>query len=123
MPKTFSVIFFFDNPFNSIIEIKRSQPKDVTDPSKIYYWLLYEKKTHRVYPLQFISMKDEFFGSERVFKQGRFLFNEKEGTLYNSTDHGKMTLTKIAVKPVPKLLVLRIEAFLLGIDEQLKVQS
>lgn len=122
MSDTFEILYFFNTPYNSLVEIKRNNSELETDLSKVFFWILYEKKTHRIYPLQFISMKGDLLGQERTFKQGRFLFNEIEGTLHNSSDHAKMILKRMPTTTITKLLKIRIEEFLLTIDKQSEKQ-
>lgn len=117
MSESFEILYFFNTPFNSIVEIKRTDLEAETDPSKLFFWFLYEKKTHRIYPLQFISMNDNVSGQERIFKQGKFLFNELEGTYHNSSDKSKMILKRMPVTSSTKLLKIRIDEFLLTLDK------
>lgn len=112
MSESFEILYFFNTPFNSVVEIKRTDLETETDPAKLFFWFLYEKKTHRIYPLQFISMNDDISGQERIFKQGKFLFNELEGTYHNSSDKSKMILKRMPVTSVTKLLKIRINEFL-----------
>lgn len=122
MSETFEILYFFNTPYNSLVEIKRNNFEFETDPGKVFFWILYEKKTHRIYPLQFISMKDDVLQQERVFKQGTFIFNENEGTLLNSSDHAKMILKRMPSDDMPRLLKIRIDEFLLLIDKQTEKQ-
>ncbi|MCX2454131.1 hypothetical protein OQX61_22870 [Pedobacter sp. PLR] len=122
MSEAFEILYFFNTPFNSLVEIKRRNFDSESDPSKVFFWILYEKKTHRIYPLQFISMKDEPLAQERVFKQGTFSFNEEEGTLLNSSDKAKMVLTRMPNSTMTRLLKIRIEEFLLTLDKQTEKQ-
>lgn len=122
MSETFEILYFFNTPYNSLVEIKRRNFEFETDLSKVFFWILYEKKTHRIYPLQFISMKDDLLGQERVFKQGTLFFNEQEGTLLNSSDKAKMILKRMPTANMTKLLKIRIDEFLLSIDKQTEKQ-
>ncbi|ALL07361.1 hypothetical protein QG516_23025 [Pedobacter gandavensis] len=122
MSEAFEILYFFNTPFNSLVEIKRRNFDSESDPSKVFFWILYEKKTHRIYPLQFISMKDEHLAQERVFKQGTFSFNEEEGTLLNSSDKAKMILKRMPNATMTRLLKIRIEEFLLTLDKQTEKQ-
>ncbi|KQB98612.1 hypothetical protein [Pedobacter sp. Hv1] len=89
MPQ-FDCIFFLENVYLQIIEVKRNDLASDADISEKFKWLRIEKETLQITPLNFASMDSSGDIEERYFLEGYLKFNSSTGTFiekYNSAQH------------------------------------
>jgi hypothetical protein len=86
----FECLYFLENFYLYIIEVKRiGVPEDV-DASEKFAWLRIDKDTLDIAPLTFRSMDAAGEIEERYFEEGFLKFNNEIGTYiekYNSAQH------------------------------------
>jgi hypothetical protein len=86
----FECLYFLENFYLYILEIKRTDfPKDAPVET-IYKWLMIDKETLTITPLSFNSMDAAGEIEERFFEEGYLKFNNNIGTFiekYNSAQH------------------------------------
>lgn len=89
MPK-FECLFFLENIYLQIIELKRTSLPAEAELSDKFKWLLIDKETLEITQLNFASMDCSGEIEERYFEQGYLKFNSTTGTFiekYNSAQH------------------------------------
>ncbi|TCC87342.1 hypothetical protein EZ428_21845 [Pedobacter frigiditerrae] len=86
----FECLYFLENFYLYILEIKRTDlPKDA-GAEAIFKWLMIDKETLTITPLSFNSMDAAGEIEERYFEEGYLKFNNSIGTFiekYNSAQH------------------------------------
>ena len=86
----FQCLYFLENFNLWIIELKRLDlPEDAATGDK-FKWLLIDKQTLKISPMDFSSMDSSQQIEERFFQQGYLKFNDSTGTFiekYNSAQH------------------------------------
>lgn len=83
---SFKVLYFLDHDEYAFVEIKRIDLVGVTDKAKIYFWLMFDKLNGRLQKLDFVSMRSDSPGEERIFRQGQLFFNAIEGQFKGDGD-------------------------------------
>lgn len=71
-------LFHLTNDKLDIVEIKRNGIVN-EDKSKLYYWLLYDKKNDMLTHLEFSSMGTKNGNEFRAFTEGSIEFSDKKG--------------------------------------------
>ena len=71
------LLYYFNSDSHILFEIKLDL-KNEKDKSKIYNWILYDNDKKELKKLDFVSMIE----NERIFDQGRFIFNSHSGFLF-----------------------------------------
>ena len=110
----FECLFFLENAYLQIIEIKRTDLPEAADISARFKWLRIEKETMQVSQLNFASMDSSEEIEERYFNEGYLKFNDSTGTFiekYNSAQH---PLNRILAFKMPSALENAIKEFLLS---------
>ena len=74
----FKVLFHLENEQIEIVEIKRNGILS-DDKSKIYHWLLYDRKNDMLTHLVFKSMRNETGKEHRIFEDSTLVFDTKQG--------------------------------------------
>ena len=86
----FECLYFLENFYLYIIEIKRTDlPKDAPVEA-VYKWLMIDKENLTITPLSFNAMDAAGEIEERFFAEGYLKFNSTIGTFiekYNSAQH------------------------------------
>jgi hypothetical protein len=115
----FEILFFFDNPKKSIVEVKRNKPAEDADLSETFYWLMFDKADHTVKRLQFVSMCcfPEF--EKREFVQGNLKFNQKDAHYISSETLIRVDLDVMQPDEVPEMMLQEIGLYFKKADEQL----
>ncbi|ALD20532.1 hypothetical protein [Hymenobacter sp. DG25A] len=80
MPVPYHWLFFLENDTTSIVEIKRTDLPGEQNPDKVYHWLFFEKQSHLLHKLEFVSMNAQPDFQERTFQQGQLRFTAEAGT-------------------------------------------
>lgn len=70
----YKVLYFFDSDTHFLTEVKNNSIK-TDDKSKIYHWLLFDKRNKKVTYLDFKSMEE----GKRYFNQGTLTFLDSGG--------------------------------------------
>ena len=89
MPR-FECLFFLENFYLQIIEVKRTDLPESVEASEKFKWLRIDKKTMQISQLHFASMDSSGEIEERYFSEGYLKFNSATGTFiekYNSAQH------------------------------------
>ena len=89
MPK-FECLFFLENFYLQLIEVKRIDLPEDADISEKFKWLWIDKETIQISPLNFTAMDSAGEIEERYFEEGYLKFNNSTGTFiekYNSAQH------------------------------------
>ncbi len=73
------ILFYLENETIILAEVKRTDLKNETDKSKIFFWLQIHKLSGKIEKLTFVSMKSEKETEERVFQEGKLTFNTQTG--------------------------------------------
>lgn len=82
----YKVLFCLENEALIVIEIKRLGLPEGTEKSKVYSWLLFEKKSLRIDQLVFKAMNSDGGKESRSFEQAELQFDSVKGTILL---HGK----------------------------------
>ncbi|MDQ8053238.1 MAG: hypothetical protein REI78_09435 [Pedobacter sp.] len=110
----FETIYFLENFYLYIIEVKINGLPENADASEKFKWLRIDKETLEITGLTFRSMDSGAELEERYFEEGFLKFNQDIGTYiekYNSAQH---PLDNRKDFKVPTLLYNAIEAYLKG---------
>lgn len=86
----FECLYFLENFYLGIIEVKRLDLDDDASVAEKFHWLKIDKESIKVCPLTFHSMDSAGEIEERYFEQGFLKFNNTIGTFiekYNSAQH------------------------------------
>ena len=86
----FEYLFFLENIYLYILEVKRSDLPESADASQKFKWLRIDKETLGITQLHFASMDSSGEIEERYFSEGYLKFNGTTGTFiekYNSAQH------------------------------------
>lgn len=86
----FECLYFLENFYLDIIEVKRLDLPHAASAAEKFHWLKIEKETKRVSPLTFRSMDSSGEIEERYFEEGFLKFKSTSGTFiekYNSAQH------------------------------------
>ena len=87
---TFECLYYLENFYLDIIEVKRMDLPNTATASEKFHWLRIDKKSLKVTPLTFRSMDSSGEVEERYFEEGFLKFNPTIGTFiekYNSAQH------------------------------------
>jgi len=88
----FRILFHFESEQFSVVEIKLFLPNE-TDKSKLYFWLLFDKRQVILQKLHFVSMSSEGETEFRVFENESITFNKQKAELFSG--HQKFVLDVI----------------------------
>lgn len=92
----FQCLYFLENFYLQIIEVKRTDLAEDAELADKFKWLMVEKETMRITPFNFKSMDSSGEIEERYFDEGYLKFNSLIGTFiekYNSAQHPLNRLT------------------------------
>lgn len=87
---SFECLYYLENIYLLIIEIKRSDLAENAGKNQKFKWLKIDKENLDITTLHFISMDSSGEIEERYFEQGYLKFNATIGTFiekYNSAQH------------------------------------
>jgi|ERR1035437_7537368 hypothetical protein len=76
----FKTRFHFESEIFSLVEIKRFLPNE-TDKSKLYLWLLLDKRKSKLTKLNFVSMSSDGEHEFRIFENERLSFYKQKAFL------------------------------------------
>jgi hypothetical protein len=79
MPIPYRTLFLLEADTAFIFEIKRLDVQS-NNPGDVYFWLYFDKATHALHPLTFVSMRVEDDVQQREFAQGHLRFTATKGT-------------------------------------------
>jgi len=94
----FKILFHFESEIFSLVEIKRLLPNE-TDKSKLYFWLLFDKRKSKLRKLRFVSMSSNTEHEFRIFENERLSFDKQKALLTTN----EMEFQLEAVLPEVKL--------------------
>lgn len=80
----YTISYLFENNNIIILEIKRDIPAE-TDRSKLYYWLVYDRKNDSLSPLEYLSSKKEGNKDYRLFSDNIILSFDSKQAEYSDT--------------------------------------
>lgn len=79
MPISYRTLFLLEADAFSLVEIKLLDVQS-DDPAKVYFWLQFDKASHTLDKLEFVSMHKDGEEQQREFRQGKLQFNQSSGT-------------------------------------------
>lgn len=94
---TYRPLFLLDADTASICEIKRLDVHS-DNPGDVYFWLYFDRASHQLSHLTFVSMHADGDKQQREFVQGELQFNATAGT-YTPTDAGPALALRTVVPP------------------------
>lgn len=103
MRVNFECLYFLDNTNLCIIEIKKEQN---------YHWLLINKESLNIKPLEFKSMDASGQVAERFFDLGYLKFNPTAGVFIEKFNSGQHPLCNKNCEEVPDVYLNAIASFL-----------
>lgn len=86
----FECLYFLENSYLYIIEVKMTNVNENADASEKYKWLRIDKETLEITPFKFAAMDSSGEIEERFFDEGYLKFNRSTGMFiekYNSAQH------------------------------------
>jgi hypothetical protein len=87
---SFECLYFLENFYLALIEVKRLDLPENAATSEKFHWLKIDRETLKITPLTFRSMDSSSKVEERYFEEGFLKFNPTIGTFiekYNSALH------------------------------------
>ena len=111
MRVNFECLYFLDNNDLCIIEIKKYVTDDASAAQR-YQWLLINKKSLIIKPLQFRSMDASGDLAERFFDLGYLKFDPKSGVFIEKFNSGQHSLCNKTCEEVPDEYLNAIAGFL-----------
>ncbi|UPL50331.1 hypothetical protein [Hymenobacter sublimis] len=84
MPIAYNTLFLLEAEDFSLVEIKALDVQS-DDPAQLYFWFRFDKASHHLDKLEFVSMTENGAEQQREFRQGRLAFNRSSGT-YTAAD-------------------------------------
>jgi len=112
MKTSFKILYYLDSNFLSLLEIKRTDLETETDKSKLYHWLILDKRTNQIQKLDFVSMNTSGREEERIFKQEKLQFNFNEGIYEGKSQTAELKV--LLTDTLPKPVINTIEKYLLN---------
>lgn len=108
----FNVYFYLPGNLLTLLEIKRQDLGDESDPGQLYHWLKFDSTIGSLERLEFRSMKAEPPKQEREFAQGSLKFNAHSGTFVEATTGVSHELKVLPNEQVPESILALIESYL-----------
>ena len=115
--KAFDCLYFLENFYLYIIEVKRTGMAENVTAGEKYIWLRIEKDSHGTSRLHFRSKDSSGEIEERYFDEGFLKFNSEIGTYiekYNSAQH---PLKNIGCRQLPEQMEKAVMDFLISMPE------
>lgn len=109
---TFDFLYFFGNKQIFILESKRHNLPLEAAKSDIYKWLLVDRDTKSVTPLDFISMKAFEDQQERFFRQGYLSFDSDQAVFIREQSSIQDMLKPIEADAIPEWVTTSVERHL-----------
>ncbi|RPD44915.1 hypothetical protein DNI29_19640 [Hymenobacter sediminis] len=111
MPISYKTLFLLEADAFSLVEIKLLDVQS-DDPAEVYFWFRFDKASHYLEHLEFVSMNRE--GAEqREFRQGRLQFTEASGT-FVAEDGASSPVRVGATATLPPELDDAIQRYFIG---------
>lgn len=110
--KRFAVYFFLPGDTCTLLEIKRQDLEDESDPGKLYHWLRYDPLNAALDRLEFRSMRANPPRQEREFAQGSLHFDDHSGTFVEVQYGVTHALRVLPEEQVPESILALIEPYL-----------
>ncbi|GGG32534.1 hypothetical protein [Hymenobacter glacieicola] len=79
MPIAYKPLFLLEAEDFSLLEIKALDVQS-DDPAQLYFWFQFDKASHHLEKLEFVSMSENGTEQQREFRQGQLAFNHRSGT-------------------------------------------
>ena len=106
----FKILFHFESEIFSLVEIKRLLPNE-TDKSKLYFWLLFDKRVSKLQKLSFVSMSSDGEHEFRVFENELLSFDNQKAVLITNNMEFQLKLVP-AEQDLRENILYQIEEFL-----------
>lgn len=113
MNARYTVNFHFEDDSVSVLEIKRNLIVE-TDKSKLYKWLVFDKKNGSLSPLTFVSMDTKDGKEYRTFKEAKLEFDNR-AAIFRENDK-EFRLKVIKEKKLPAEINEMIGDYLLSLN-------
>jgi hypothetical protein len=110
----FIVYFYLPSHTLSLIEIKRQDLGEISDPGKLFHWLLLDHQTQTLEKLEFRAMNSQPPEEAREFAQGSLQFNQSSGSFQANANGQTHTLQVLPVAQVPESLLALVNHYLDG---------
>ncbi|GAB3296092.1 hypothetical protein [Hymenobacter tenuis] len=78
MPFAYNTLFLLEADAFSLLEIKALDVQS-DDPAEVYFWFRFDKSSHTLEKLEFVSMNKDGAEQQREFRQGKLQFNQSSG--------------------------------------------
>lgn len=98
---SYKTLFLLEADTFSLVEIKAMDVQS-DDPAKVYFWFRFDKASHTLEKLEFISMSKNGDEQQREFQQGKLQFNQSSGN-YSTTEDSFVVQLKTAASLPPEL--------------------
>ena len=106
---TFDFLYFFENQQIIILELKRTDLPSEAIKSDLYKWLLIDRESAQIRPLDFLSVKSGEHQQERFFRQGYLSFDAEHAVYIRESSSVQNTLTSKHPEQIPLWVVTSIE--------------
>lgn len=113
MPISYKTLFLLEADAFSLAEIKLLDVQS-DDPAEVYFWLRFDKASHTLEKLDFVSMNKDGDEQQREFRQGRLQFNQSSGTYTASGTAEPTALQPQATTQLPAELDEAIQRYFIG---------
>lgn len=105
---TFDFLYFFENKQIIILELKRTDLPIDAVKSDIYKWLLIDKDTTVITPLDFLSMKSGEHQQERFFRQGYLSFDSDHAVYIRESSSFQNMLRNNEIQQIPEQIAVSL---------------
>lgn len=112
MPISYKTLFLLEADAFSLVEIKLLDVQS-DNPAEVYFWLRFDKASHHLEHLEFVSMNRNGAGEQREFRQGRLQFSEANGT-FVAEDGASSPVQVGATGSLPPALDEAIQRYFVG---------
>lgn len=109
MLPTFDILYLFENHEIYVLEIKRSDLPSDAIKSDIYKWMIIDKNTLHVTPLEFLSMTSVGLTEERFFRQGYLSFDSDQAVYIRESSSIQNILKAKGNNHLPESIVILIQ--------------
>ena len=115
MPIPYRTLFLLEADTATLFEIKRLDVQS-NNPGDVYFWLYFDKATHALHPLTFVSMSAEGGVQQREFTQGHLRFTAIEGTYVSQPAGAPLPLQPVTPATLPAEVETALFAFFQAAD-------
>ncbi len=117
--KKFEILFFFDCPKLSVLEVKKNSSEPEADPTKNFFWLIFDKADQSLQKLDFISMMKLPEYEKREFIQGSLTFDQHGAVFTYKSSLIKVELDTLQPHEATANLMDEISGYFKEADQQM----